>query len=29
MGVHGMTDPIEQQVHFVCLRRAIEQARRQ
>jgi carbon-monoxide dehydrogenase medium subunit len=29
MGAHGMTDPIEQQVHFVCLRRAIEQARRQ
>ena len=29
MRAHGMTDPIEQQVHFVCLRRAIEQARRQ
>jgi carbon-monoxide dehydrogenase medium subunit len=29
MGAHGMTDPIEQQIHFVCLRRAIEQARRQ
>jgi len=27
MRAHGMTDPIEQQVHFVCLRRAIEQAR--
>jgi aerobic carbon-monoxide dehydrogenase medium subunit len=27
MGAHGMTDPIEQQIHFVCLRRAIEQAR--
>jgi aerobic carbon-monoxide dehydrogenase medium subunit len=29
MSARGMTDPIEQQVHFVCLRRAIEQARRQ
>ena len=29
MGAHGMTDPIDQQIHFVCLRRAIEQARRQ
>ena len=29
MAAHGMTDPIEQQIHFVCLRRAIEQARRQ
>jgi aerobic carbon-monoxide dehydrogenase medium subunit len=28
MRAHGMTDAIEQQVHFVCLRRAIEQARR-
>ncbi len=28
MMAHGMTDPIEQQIHFVCLRRAIEQARR-
>jgi aerobic carbon-monoxide dehydrogenase medium subunit len=29
MSAHGMADPIEQQVHFVCLRRAIEQAPRQ
>jgi carbon-monoxide dehydrogenase medium subunit len=29
MNTHGMTDPIEQQIHFICLRRAIEQARRQ
>ncbi len=29
MSAHGMSDPIEQQIHFVCLRRAIEQARRQ
>lgn len=29
MTAHGMADPIEQQIHFVCLRRAIEQARRQ
>jgi carbon-monoxide dehydrogenase medium subunit len=28
MTAHGMADPIEQQIHFVCLRRAIEQARR-
>jgi len=25
---HGMTDPIEQQIHFVCLRRAVQQAYR-
>jgi carbon-monoxide dehydrogenase medium subunit len=29
MTAQGMDDPIEQQIHFVCLRRAIEQARRQ
>jgi aerobic carbon-monoxide dehydrogenase medium subunit len=28
MAAHGMTDPIEQQIHFVCLRRAIAQASR-
>jgi aerobic carbon-monoxide dehydrogenase medium subunit len=26
MTAHGMTDPIEQQIHFACLRRAIAQA---
>lgn len=29
MVAHGMTDPIEQQIHFTCLRRAIAQAQRQ
>jgi carbon-monoxide dehydrogenase medium subunit len=28
MTEHGMTDPIERQLHFACLRRAVEQARR-
>jgi carbon-monoxide dehydrogenase medium subunit len=28
MTAHGMSDPIEQQIHFACLRRAVEQARR-
>ena len=28
MAAHGLTDPIEQQIHFVCLRRAIAQAER-
>jgi carbon-monoxide dehydrogenase medium subunit len=28
MTAHGMTDPIEQQVHFACLRRAVAQANR-
>jgi carbon-monoxide dehydrogenase medium subunit len=28
MTEHGMSDPIEQQIHFACLRRAVEQARR-
>lgn len=28
MSSHGMTDPIEQQIHFACLRRAVEQAYR-
>ena len=26
MTAHGMTDPVEQQIHFACLRRAIAQA---
>jgi carbon-monoxide dehydrogenase medium subunit len=26
MAAHGLTDPIEQQIHFACLRRAIAQA---
>lgn len=26
MAAHGMSDPIEQQIHFACLRRAIAQA---
>ena len=29
MAAHGMTDPIEQQIHFACLRRAIAQAHQQ
>jgi carbon-monoxide dehydrogenase medium subunit len=29
MTAHGMSDPIEQQIHFACLRRAIAQAHRQ
>jgi hypothetical protein len=28
MADSGMADPIEQQIHFVCLRRAIEHAGR-
>lgn len=28
MTTHGLIDPIEQQIHFVCLRRAIAQAHR-
>jgi carbon-monoxide dehydrogenase medium subunit len=28
MATHGMTDPIEQQIHFACLGRAIAQAER-
>jgi carbon-monoxide dehydrogenase medium subunit len=28
MTVHGITDPIEQQVHFTCLRRAVAQTHR-
>ena len=28
MAAHGMIDPIEQQIHFACLRRAIAQAHR-
>lgn len=28
MKANGMTDPIEQKIHFACLRRAIEQTRR-
>jgi aerobic carbon-monoxide dehydrogenase medium subunit len=28
MTAHGLADPIEQQIHFVCLRRAIAQANR-
>ena len=28
MATHGLTDPIEQQIHFACLRRAIHQAER-
>jgi hypothetical protein len=28
MTAHGMTDLIDQQVHFACLRRAIAQAGR-
>ena len=28
MNAHGLTDPIEQQMHFACLRRAIDQAER-
>ena len=27
MAAHGVNDPIDQQIHFACLRRAIEQAR--
>jgi aerobic carbon-monoxide dehydrogenase medium subunit len=27
MTTHGITDPIDQQIHFACLRRAVEQAR--
>jgi hypothetical protein len=29
MSAHGMDDPVEQQVHFACLRRAIAQAHQQ
>jgi carbon-monoxide dehydrogenase medium subunit len=29
MTAHGMIDPVEQQIHFACLRRAIAQAHRQ
>ena len=28
MTAHGMTDPIDQQIHFACLRRAVAQAHR-
>jgi hypothetical protein len=28
MADRGMADPIDQQIHFVCLRRVIEQAHR-
>jgi carbon-monoxide dehydrogenase medium subunit len=29
MAAHGMNDPIERQIHFACLRRAVAQAHRQ
>jgi len=28
MAARGLTDPIDQQIHFACLRRAIAQANR-